>query len=89
MNGVRCDDQEDRIAQGGVEGGTSGGLQYPADVLYEIELLVRGARPEVLPVGGTIGLCRRSNSMRRRFEIARSYLFNLGPFAAIASACPT
>ena len=70
-------------------GGASGGLQHRANVLHEIELLVRGARQKVLPVGGTIGLCLRSNSMRRRFEIARSYLFNLGPFAAIDSACPT
>ena len=35
-------------------GGASGGLQHRADVLHEIELLVRGARPEVLTVVGEV-----------------------------------
>ena len=33
-------------------GGASGGLPHRANVLHEIELLVRGARPEVLTVVG-------------------------------------
>ena len=35
-------------------GGASGGLEHRADVLHEIELLVRGARPEVLTVVGEV-----------------------------------
>ena len=36
------------------DGGAARGLEHRADVLHEVELLVRGGRPEILPVVGEV-----------------------------------
>ena len=54
-DGFACAALEQHVVRND-HGGASGGLQHRANVLHEVELLVRGARPEVLPVVGEVVL---------------------------------